>query len=469
MASVTRNHPKEFQVMKYCAATLMPLGLVVLLAAIPGGSAGQQQPPRYQFKIGQELAYVGSSQFKYEQGSHSSTDKTTFWVTRKNNDGSWYIVAHNENTFNQRFGNDGQANPEKKQAFDAFDLFPDGRVANSPEGYQEKRLLSTFIRLPEDTVKAQGGWEEEQEAGDKSFFRLAAQSAPASGKWVFEKTDHGLFNEVYLSTSKALIHFDGRRGLITKVDSEYTQGYGLNGAGTGSMELKSIRQRDPEWIAQLTRETDLLRKAKAAVRSAHKAMQQDGESQDATVAQEKALREGRDKVKLAIIVAQFDAQLQEVSRSAGWYAEEQKLEEGLLNQPAANWDTVDFDGKKHSLADYRGKVVLLDFWYRGCGWCIKAMPQIKEVAEHYQDKPVVVLGMNTDREEKDAHFVVDKLKLNYTTLKAEGLPEKYGVRGFPALIIIDPKGVVRGRHVGYSSDLREELIKKIDGLLVADR
>ena len=112
-------------------------------------------------------------------------------------------------------------------------------------------------------------------------------------------------------------------------------------------------------------------------------------------------------------------------------------------------------------------LAVLDFWDRGCGWCIRAMPQIKEVVEHYQGKPVAVLGMNTDREEKAARFVVDKLKLNYATLKAEGLPTKYGVQGFPTLVIIDQKGIVRGFHVGYSPALREELIKKIDALLAS--
>lgn len=94
------------------------------------------------------------------------------------------------------------------------------------------------------------------------------------------------------------------------------------------------------------------------------------------------------------------------------------------------------------------------------------MPQIKEVVEHYKVKPVVVLGMNTDDGEKDARFVVDKLQLNYATLQAAaGLSEKYGVQGFPTLILIDQEGIVRGRHVGYSPDLRDELIAEIDGLL----
>ena len=456
--------------MKRITPSLLSVGLLALLTAILARSAEPQPPPRYRLEIGQELVYEGSSRFKYQNGSHGTTDKTTFWVTRRNDDGSWHIIAHNENIFSQSYGNaDAAQTPARKQeAFDAFELYPDGRIANAPQGYQEKRLPATFVSLPADLASARTGWEQKQEDGDKSLFRLASQSDPAPGKWVFEKTDEGLFNEIYLSTSKAFIHFDAQRGLITKVESEYTQGYGFDGKGTGTVELKSAGQKAPAWIAQLAQETDVLLKAKTMVHDASEAGQGDGHNKASATA-EKALRDGRDKVKLPLIVAQFDAQIEEFSRSATYYAEEKKREDEVLNKAAAQWSTVDIDGKKHSLAGCRGKVIVLDFWYRGCGWCIKAMPQIKEVVEHYQGKPVVVLGMNTDRDEKDARFVVAKLKLNYATLKAEGLPEKYSVQGFPTLIIIDQKGVVRGRHVGYSPTLREELVKKIDCLLASER
>jgi thiol-disulfide isomerase/thioredoxin len=93
------------------------------------------------------------------------------------------------------------------------------------------------------------------------------------------------------------------------------------------------------------------------------------------------------------------------------------------------------------------------------------MPQMKQVAAHYQGRPVAVLGMNTDRKQEDAQFVIDKLKLNYLNLKAEGLPEKYGVTGFPTLILIDREGIVRDVHIGYSANLAEKLTTSIDELL----
>jgi protein-disulfide isomerase-like protein with CxxC motif len=50
-------------------------------------------------------------------------------------------------------------------------------------------------------------------------------------------------------------------------------------------------------------------------------------------------------------------------------------------------------------------------------------------------------------------------------LKAEGLPQKYGVQGFPTLIVIGPDGKVRDIHVGYSPTLREEVGKAVRELL----
>ena len=95
------------------------------------------------------------------------------------------------------------------------------------------------------------------------------------------------------------------------------------------------------------------------------------------------------------------------------------------------------------------------------------MPQMKQVADHFKDKPVVVFGMNTDRKEEDAKFVVEKMGLNYRSLKAAGLPEKYKVQGFPTLLIIDPKGVVRDIHVGYSPTLKKEVVRSVERLLPA--
>ncbi|HTQ39408.1 MAG TPA: TlpA disulfide reductase family protein, partial [Pirellulales bacterium] len=182
-----------------------------------------------------------------------------------------------------------------------------------------------------------------------------------------------------------------------------------------------------------------------------------------------ALKEARLAAETPEFQQQLDQQLWKNLAYHDAIEERCKQREALLGQAAEDFKTTDLDDKPQALADYRGKVVLLDFWYRGCGWCIRSMPALKKVAEHYAGQPVAVLGMNTDHDLDDAKFVVDKLGLNYTNLKAEGLPEKFKVHGFPTLIMIDQAGKIRGVHVGWSPTLEHDLVKKIDGLLAENQ
>ncbi len=93
------------------------------------------------------------------------------------------------------------------------------------------------------------------------------------------------------------------------------------------------------------------------------------------------------------------------------------------------------------------------------------MPQMNGLAEDFAGKPVAIFGMNTDMNEEDARFVIEKMGLKYPTLKATGLPEKFGVQGFPTLIVIDQQGKVHDIHVGYTATLREDVGHQIKGLL----
>lgn len=97
------------------------------------------------------------------------------------------------------------------------------------------------------------------------------------------------------------------------------------------------------------------------------------------------------------------------------------------------------------------------------------MPQIKQLTDDFSGQEVAILGMNSDDNLDDARFVIDRLKLNYATLKngeaADRINSKYKIRGWPTLVVIDRNGVVRHLHFGYSPTLRKDLAKKIRELL----
>jgi protein-disulfide isomerase-like protein with CxxC motif len=74
--------------------------------------------------------------------------------------------------------------------------------------------------------------------------------------------------------------------------------------------------------------------------------------------------------------------------------------------------------------------------------------------------------MNTDSNLDDAKFVAEAMKLKYPSISIDReLPQKYGVSGFPTMLVIDQAGTVRDMHVGYSPTLREDLNASIDRLL----
>ncbi len=251
-------------------------------------------------------------------------------------------------------------------------------------------------------------------------------------------------------TSSNTIRFDGERGLIERSESENGQGYGFQGHGKGVTGLKSNTIKDKDWITQLSFEANVLEKAKSDAQKAVEAVKVGTANETAKATARQAVQAGADRVKNPIVQAEFQTGLQNLDKQFQYAQEENEMNDAVLNKPSMTWETSDRDGRKHALVDYRGKVVALDFWYRGCGWCMRVMPQVKALADQFRNQPVVVLGMNTDREDKDARFVMDKMQLNYTTLHGQGVPEKYGVQGFPTFIVIDQKGIVRARHVGYS-------------------
>ena len=207
--------------------------------------------------------------------------------------------------------------------------------------------------------------------------------------------------------------------------------------------------------------------AKKAFDADVKAAQLTGDAAE-TKLQEAAARLNsvRDQIQALQFREQIAADLKQHEDLASYYVERARIEPqcSAVHRPTGPAKTS--PAKSTRLKDYRGRVVVLDFWYRGCGWCIRAMPQVKEVAAHFKDQPVTIFGMNTDKKDEDAQFVIDKMALNYDNLKATGIPEKYKVRGFPTLIILDQEGVIRDLQNGYSPDLKEKIIESIERLLL---
>ena len=131
-------------------------------------------------------------------------------------------------------------------------------------------------------------------------------------------------------------------------------------------------------------------------------------------------------------------------------------------EPAADGDLFDIDGGVHHLADFKGKYILLDFWSIGCGPCLQAIPEMKEVAEAYKDSLVIVsLSLDTEeiwRQESPKHGMT---WYNLNDLKGRsGIAAKYGVWGIPHYVLVSPQGILLAQWSGYSKGNLKENVKK---------
>jgi peroxiredoxin len=441
--------------------------LVFFAASITAFAAEDESLPRYRFRPGQELAFRSSSEFKYGEGQnageHGSRSDWTAWVLRANADGSFRVVLREKNIFSRAFQGRKSDQPAQTRIVYA-DIFPDGRVLMNKTIQYRSHLGALFPGLPGDAAQAKLGWESVQD-DDKTTFKPLELAAG----FTFEGIRRSPMDKIYLSSNKSKYTFDATKGFVIRAESESTQGYGFNGKGTGATELVSVKMMEPAAIQAF---------AEAAEQYFTAAGTYDDETDAAGKAPpEKAkellakavedLRAAGAGLKNEELKAHLAEKAAEHERMEKYYLDGAQRRAKFLGKPAADFDTTDIDGKKVKLADLRGQVVVLDFWYRGCGWCIKAMPQMNQLAEDFAGKPVVIFGMNTDRNEADAKLVIEKMALKYPTLKAEGQPERFGVQGFPTLIVIDQQGRVHDIHVGYSPTLREDVGKQIRELLAS--
>ena len=128
----------------------------------------------------------------------------------------------------------------------------------------------------------------------------------------------------------------------------------------------------------------------------------------------------------------------------------------------ADADLLDSDGNKKHLSNYLGKYLLLDFWSRGCGPCIIALPEMKEVLETYSDKLTIIsISLDTDAVWKESMTTHNMPWINIRDPKAMGgLAVSYGVTGIPNYIMISPEGKIIDKWAGYGTGYLKEKVSE---------
>jgi len=137
---------------------------------------------------------------------------------------------------------------------------------------------------------------------------------------------------------------------------------------------------------------------------------------------------------------------------------------GSLTPPA--FDRIDLDGKRHTLKDYRGQVVLLNFWASWCPPCVHEMPSMARLQKHFAGQPFHILAVNLGQSRAAVEKFLKSTPVNFPVFldEHEEEPKRWQVFAFPTSYLIDAKGRIRYGVAGgleWDGKAAEDAIAKL--------
>jgi peroxiredoxin len=136
-------------------------------------------------------------------------------------------------------------------------------------------------------------------------------------------------------------------------------------------------------------------------------------------------------------------------------------------QANLDFTVKDMNNQSVRLSDYKGKVILVNFWATWCAPCKVEIPAFVELYDQYKGKGLVILGISGDDDAETLRAFASEWKINYPVLVGkdeEKLLDAYGpLFGYPTSVLVGRNGAVCGRHVGPAT--KEEFEQEIKALL----
>lgn len=137
---------------------------------------------------------------------------------------------------------------------------------------------------------------------------------------------------------------------------------------------------------------------------------------------------------------------------------------------APDFTLLDLNGKKVSLAEYRGKAVVLNFWATTCGPCKAEMPSLNSLYLEFRNKGLSVVAVSVDTSEKPVRAFISEKNLAFTVLMdkdKEVFFDSYAVMGLPTTFLIDRSGAIVEKIIGErdwdSPQMREKIRRLLTG------
>ncbi|MCH8277939.1 MAG: TlpA family protein disulfide reductase [Proteobacteria bacterium] len=140
---------------------------------------------------------------------------------------------------------------------------------------------------------------------------------------------------------------------------------------------------------------------------------------------------------------------------------------GMEGQVAPDFVLKSTSGENLRLSEYRGDVVMINFWATWCGPCRQEMPLLDELYRRYHRVGFHLLGVNIDDDTTRALRMVEELDLHFPVVfdTRKEVSRLYNVEAMPATILVDREGNIRHVHHGYKPGYEDKYLDQIRALL----
>ncbi|HZD53642.1 MAG TPA: TlpA disulfide reductase family protein [Woeseiaceae bacterium] len=141
--------------------------------------------------------------------------------------------------------------------------------------------------------------------------------------------------------------------------------------------------------------------------------------------------------------------------------------DGLVGQPAPDFALKSAAGENLRLSEYRGEVVMINFWATWCGPCRQEMPLLDDLYTRYERVGFRLLGVNIDDDSGKAMEMAEQLGVGFPVLfdADKSVSERYQVEAMPVTVLVGRGGTVRHVHYGYKPGFEEKYLTEIRALL----
>ncbi len=153
--------------------------------------------------------------------------------------------------------------------------------------------------------------------------------------------------------------------------------------------------------------------------------------------------------------------------SAAWAASSPAAAPTMVGKDAPDFVLKTLAGTNLRLSEFRGQVVLVNFWARWAGDSRQEMPALNKINTTYERAGLVVLGVSIDEDLRRARDFAEAMKVSYPIMFDTGsdIGKDYLLEKMPMTILVDRSGVVRYSHVGFKSGDDRIYLEKIRELL----